>query len=258
MWDFMLDWLCSLLLVLRSDIQFKFRLYFSVWKVWKISKMKDSKGLTFCRFMQFNYKSNNDFAPIWYKFCHKLLIWQQLLLLQCYRDLCKAPVRVAAHHRPWPSTNYLDFTRRKINKVDVKWKKCQRDVKYKRVWFNWPTCSSFALKGALKKLVLRRRAGRMLSFSPEVFPIGWTLIQERIFFAWPPSEPNCDQKSVILCSGKFPVASFGLIASVEVGRTKKFFFWIIVHPMGTTSGENESIPPAQVWGLIFLNSHFRA
>ena len=108
-------------------------------------------------------------------------------------------------------------------------------------------------------------AGRMLSFSPEEVPIGWILIQERKIFARPAStltvgpKTKCDLvKSAILCSGKFPVASFGLAAWVEVGRTKKNLSWINVHPMGTTSEENESILPAQVWELIFCKNPFHS
>ena len=94
--------------------------------------------------------------------------------------------------------------------------------------------------------------------------MGWTLILERNFFVRPTStrtarpKPKCDQKSGILCSGKIPVASFGLLDWVEVGRTKQILSWIKVHPMGTTSGENESILPAQVWELIFWKSPFHS
>ena len=118
-------------------------------------------------------------------------------------------------------------------------------------------CSKLAV---FPKISSQTCAGRMLSFSPEAVPIGWTLILERYFFVRPTStrtarpKPKCDQKSGILCSGKIPVASFGLLAWVEVGRTKKFLSWIKVHPMGTASGENESILPSQVWELIFWKS----
>ena len=106
--------------------------------------------------------------------------------------------------------------------------------------------------GIFKKSVLRLVRVGMLSFSPEVVPIGWTLIQERNFFARPSStltvwpKPRCDQKNGILCSANFPAATFGLVVKVEAGRPKKFLSSSNVHPMGTTSGENESILPALV------------
>ena len=92
----------------------------------------------------------------------------------------------------------------------------------------------------------------MLSFPPEIVPVGWTLIQERIFFAQPTLTHATRPK---LATGNIPHHKmplfwlhfgFGVAVRVEFGRTKKFLSCINVHPMGTTSEENESILPAQV------------
>ena len=68
----------------------------------------------------------------------------------------------------------------------------------------------------------------MLSFSPEVVPKGWTLIQERNFFTRPASTLTTRPK---VAAGKFALhkmplfwshLGFGLTVRVEAGRAKIF------------------------------------
>ena len=67
----------------------------------------------------------------------------------------------------------------------------------------------------------------MLSFSPEVVYIGWTLIQERNFFGGPTSTLTMRPK---VAAGKFALyktlffwshLGFGITVRVEAGRAKK-------------------------------------
>ena len=82
--------------------------------------------------------------------------------------------------------------------------------------------------GFFKKSVLRLVRVEFFHFpqGPEVVPIEWTLIQERIFFAEPTSTQARRPK---LATGNFPLHktplfwshfAFGLIVRVEVGRTQ--------------------------------------
>ena len=72
-------------------------------------------------------------------------------------------------------------------------------------------------KDFFKKIISQTCAARMLSFPLQVVPIGWTLMQLRIFLR---PKTNVTQK-VFLCYNN-------------------------VHPMGTTSAENKSFLTAQV------------
>ena len=92
----------------------------------------------------------------------------------------------------------------------------------------------------------------MLSFSPEVVPIGWTLIQGRIFFAQPTSAQVTRPK---IATGIFPLHKmplfgshfgFGLVVRVEVEEAKKILCLINVHLIGTAYGECETNPTAQM------------
>ncbi len=92
----------------------------------------------------------------------------------------------------------------------------------------------------------------MLSYPPEVVPIGWTLIQEINFFAQPTSTQATRPK---LATGNFPLHKmplfwshfgFGLVVRVEVEEAKKILCLINVHPMGTAYGECETNPTAQM------------
>ena len=91
-------------------------------------------------------------------------------------------------------------------------------------------------------------AGRMLSFSTEQVPIGWTLLSQRNLFAQQTSG-NFALKRPLFWSH----FGLGLIVKVEVGLTKKSFYFLA--SMSTQwrpfSMKNESILPATVLGMIF-------
>ena len=81
--------------------------------------------------------------------------------------------------------------------------------------------------GLFQKISSQTCASRMLSFSPEVVPIGWTLIQNRNFFARPASTLTMRPKEA---AGNFALhkmlffwshLGFGLTVRVEAGQAKK-------------------------------------